>query len=261
MSTFVFGAVNDGDESLKGKSGGGKFGLNTGTISKLEYVTDAGKDKSPGDAVDIHVLIGEREIRRRIYDITGELFGKKDTKYSPGDPEYAELYNAAITQNMAVITHAVKAVGVTPEMIGKALAVPATSFVDWVQKMLALLPSNYPEVPVDIFLEYQWKIAEGQDKTYLEVAKNMKGGAFLKPAITAKGTWTTELSWVGAKGEDVEGLRYIDDAGNIHPFTRTQAYMESPKGYQQGDGAAPATTSKPGIGAPAAGTPAKKANW
>ena len=40
MSNFVFGAVNDTDESLKSKSGG-KFGLNQGNITKIEVLTNA----------------------------------------------------------------------------------------------------------------------------------------------------------------------------------------------------------------------------
>ena len=71
MSTnFVFGAVNDEDESLKGKSGGGKFGLNHGNITKLEFTNTAGKDNGPGDAVDIWFQIESIEEESMILLVT-----------------------------------------------------------------------------------------------------------------------------------------------------------------------------------------------
>lgn len=228
-NTFVFGIVNDEDESLKGKSGGGKFGLNQGTLSKLEFTDTAGKDNGPGNAVDIWFKIGDRDYRRRIYETTGDLFGKKNNKVAPGDEGYAELYKEDMTQKMAVINHAVKAVGVTNEQIAKVLATPATSFTDWCQKVLSLVPVDYATKPVDAFLEYQWEIQEDQDKTYPELPKNMKGGAFLKPAVTpVGGTWT--------EVRNEEGLSYEDGAGNKHPFERNANFMEGNKGTQQGVG-------------------------
>lgn len=249
MSTnFVFGAVNDEDESLKGKSGGGKFGLNHGNITKLEFTNTAGKDNGPGDAVDIWFQIGDREYRRRIYDTTGDLFGKKNTKVAPGEEGYAELYQTDMTQKMAVINHAVKAVGVTQDQLGRALAVPATSFADWCSKVLSLVPADFATKPVDGFLEFQWEIAEDQDKTYPELPKNMKGGAFLKPSIAPVGG-----TWIEVRDE--KGLHYVDGAGNIHPFTRDLSFMEGNKGTQQGVGAeAPASTGQ-------AAKPATPSTW
>lgn len=260
MSTgFVFGNVNDEDESLKGKSGGGKFGLNVGTISKLEFTDTAGKDNGPGNAVDIWFKVGERDYRRRLYETTGELYGKKNVKVGPEDEGYADLYKEDMTQKMAVINHAVKAVGVTGEQLAKALATPATSFTDWCQKVLSLVPADFATKPVDGFLEYQWEIAEDQDRTYPELPKNMKGGAFLKPSVKAVGQWKEELTWTNSDNETVTGLRYVDDAGNVHPFDRNQNYMDSPKGTPQGAGAPVSASNALNNAVPA--TDAKKSNW
>lgn len=231
MSTgFVFGVVNDEDDSLKSKAAGGKFGLNTGVISKLEFLSTAGKDNGPGNAVDIWFLLGEREYRRRIYETTGQLFGKKDVRLNPGEEGYDDLYRVDMTQKMAVINHALKAVGVTQEAISKVLASGATDFTDWCNKVLSLVPAGFQNKPVDAFLEYQWEIAEDQDKTYVELPKNMKGGAFLKSSvIPVGGTWT--------EVRNDKGLHYVDSAGNIHPFDRDIAFMESNKAIQQGVGA------------------------
>ena len=82
----VFGYINDKDESLRSKSGG-KFGLNQGFITKLEYNPNAGKDGTPADAVDITALIGDREYRLRIYDVTGSLY-KGGTLIEPNEEGY-----------------------------------------------------------------------------------------------------------------------------------------------------------------------------
>lgn len=227
MSTgFVFGAVNDGDESLKGKSGGGKFGLNHGNITKIEFTDTAGKDNGPGNAVDVWVQIGEREYRRRLYETTGSLYGKKNALIQPDQEGYAALYAEDMTQKMAVIIHAIKAVGVTQAQIDSIFVQPAVSFTDWAKRITSLVPAEFHKKPVDFFLEFQWEIADGQDKTYPELPKNMKGGRFLDASVTPVGKWN--------EVRDEKGLQYKDDAGNVHPFDRNAAFMESNKAIQQG---------------------------
>jgi len=246
MSTeFVFGVVNDEDDSLKGKSGGGKFGLNTGNITKLEFTDKAGKDNGPGNAVDIWFQLGDREYRRRIYETTGDLFGKKNVKVAPGEEGYDALYKEDMTQKMAVINHALKAVGVTNEQIAKVLSVPATDFSDWCTKILSLVPAEFQKKSVDAFLEYQWEIGEDQDRTYPELPKNMKGGAFLKPHVAPVGKWV--------EVRDDKGLHYVDDAGNRHPFDRDVSFMEGNKGTPQSVGA-------PSTGTAAFNSPASTAD-
>ena len=247
MSNFVFGAVNDGDESLKGKSGGGKFGLNHGNITKIEFTDTAGKDNGPGNAVDVWVQIGEREYRRRLYETTGSLYGKKNVLIEPGQEGYAELYSDDMKQKMAVIAHAVKAVGVTQDQIDAAFATPASSFSDWARRITGLVPAEFQKKPVDVFLEYQWEIAEDQDRTYPELPKNMKGGRFLDASVAPVGKWV--------EVRDEKGLHYKDDAGNLHPFDRNSSFMESAKANQQGVGA---TT---GAAALDNATTANKSTW
>lgn len=221
----LFGKINDEDESLAGKSQGGKFGLNTGFFSVIELVTNAGKDKSPGIAVDVNVIIGEREYRRRLYDITGDLYGKGNVKLSKTDEGYNEVYEDAMKQLMGVIVHAVKAVGVTQQAIDTILANGANNYEDWSKKVLSLLPADYQKRPIDFFLEYQWNIADDQDKTYPELPKNMKGGRFLSPALKPVGKWKEVI--------DADGLYYVDDNNIKHLFVRPSNFMDSNKGKQQ----------------------------
>lgn len=236
-----FGSINDNDDSLKGKSGGGKFGLNQGFITKLEFNPNAGKDGSAGDAVDITFIVGEKEFRRRIYNVTRVYDKDSNELTDDNDPEFIKIYNQNMAQNMAVVIHAVKATGVTQEQIDTALATPPSNFADWAKIVTALAPADFDKKPIDGFLEYQWKIGDDQDRTYLELPKNMKGGRFLAPHVAPNGKWTEENEWVEKNEEtgeekSCEGLRYVDDSKNVHTFVRNSAYMESPKANQQIDG-------------------------
>lgn len=220
----VFGYVNDNDESLKSKTGG-KFGLNSAFITKVEYNPNGGTDGAAADCVDITVAVGDKEFRSRIFDATGELF-KGEDKVQPGEEGYQAVYESEMMQRMAVITHAIKAVGVTDDQLKQALATPPTDFKGWAEIVTSLVPDNFSTRPVDVFLEYQWNIKGDNDRTFLQLPANMKGGRFLSPAVTPNvGTWT--------EVRDANGLHYVDDAGNKHPFDRSANYMEGNKANQQ----------------------------
>ena len=242
MSTekTAWGFQNDNDDSLKSKTGG-KFGLNNANITVFEYNPNAGKDESAADAIDITIAVGDKEYRTRIYDITGDLF-KGDNKIGPDEPGYVELYNAEKKQREAVVVHVVKAFGVTEDQIVNALRNGnVTNFATWAQAMCSLKGADFATKPVDVFLEYQWTIQEGQERTYLQLPKNMKGGRFLSPAVNGTGAWEVV--------SDEEGLRYVDSAKNEHPFSRSKNYMESYKAIQQIEGEEDA----PAVGATGAG--------
>ncbi len=272
VQNFVaFGNVNENDESLAAKTGGKvEFGLNTGNITVLEYNANAGKDGAPGDAVDYTVTVNGREMRSRLYDVT-RIFGKDGNELDfDADPnsEYQKKYRDQITHTTAVIKQAVKATGVTEQQIAVALATPVGSFAEWAQIMIGLVPEGFESKSVDVFLQYQWNIKADNDRTYLELPKNMKGGKFLVPSIVPVGEFKSETAWTESDPsgtvKSMEGLRYVDEAGTVHVFTRTQSFMESNKAIQQKDGdnnnamaggfaaPAPTSTSAPGVITPAA---------
>jgi hypothetical protein len=251
----IFGTVNDNDNTLKSKVGG-VFGLNPSVnFTRIAYNANAGKDGSAGNAVDINIKIGDREYNNRIYDVTGDLYDSKNNLIGPDNPEYAALYKAEMKQKMAVVIHAIKATGVTQETINTALATPQANFAAWANVVCALLPVDYTTRPIDAFLQYQWNIKEGQERTFLELAKNMKGGYFFCPADVSVGEWTAI--------NDANGLRYIDGANKEHPFTRNANFMKSPKAYLQveGEDRGPEGVSTNSNFAEANADAAKKAAW
>lgn len=254
-----FGAVNDEDKSLAGKAPGGKFGLNSGFLTKIEYNGMSGKDNTEGDSVDIHFTVGEKEFRRRIYDVTRVYVGDAEITDTE-DAAYIKQYNADISQAMAVVIHAIKAVGVTQAQIEKALIQPPADFASWAKIVTSLVPLNFDKIPVDGFLEYQWEIKGDATMTFLQLPKNMKGGRFFAPG--EPGVWTEEFAWAETNEEtgaitEHKGLRYVQ-GDKVHPLTKSEFFMESPKAIQQIDGqeAASAVT-----GVMAQSGEAKKSTW
>lgn len=222
-----FGYIDDNDESLRSKSGG-KFGLNPGVfITKFEYNPNAGKNEELADAIDIHIQVGDREYRSRIYDITDTVYGKSNQQIAKGEEGFIEAYNSDMRQRRAVIIHTAKALGVTDEILKKALTSVPANFVEWAKIVTALPSEESYSRPVDVFLEYQWEIPAGENITYLQVPKNMKGGRFLCPSITTDGEWEAQDDGKG-------GLVYKDGANKEHPFTRSADFMTSNKAIQQG---------------------------
>jgi len=230
-----FGSINDQDDSLRGKSGSVNFGLNQGFLTKIEYNPNAGADGAAADAVDITFMAGEKELRRRIYDVTRVYDKNGNQMTDESNPVYIKNYNQNIAQAMAVIIHAIKATGVTQQQIDAALANPPDNFAAWARMVTALVPNGFETKPIDAFLEYQWNISDGQDRTFLELPKNMKGGRFLCPSVA--GDWIPEHQWTETEdGKTIQrkGLRYVSE-GNVHPFVRNQNFMESNKAIQQID--------------------------
>ena len=255
MSEFKkigYGYIDDNDPSLRSKVGG-KFGLNAGAfVTKFELNPKSGKDGADGDALDIAVLVGEKEFTMKVYPVT-KVYDKKGVEITnENSKEFADAFNAEVTQKNAVILHMLKAVGVTEQQIRTAFATPVDSFAQFINGLVALLPADFKSRPIDIFLEYQWNISDGQDRTYLQLPRNMKGGGFACPA--QPGTWTEER---------VEGkLIYRNQNGANHPFERDKSFMEGNKANQQIEGqdnnaalaAAAGMASAPGNGAAKAGT-------
>lgn len=249
-----YGFIDDRDESLRSKTGG-QFGLNQGAfITKFELNPMSGKEKTPGDALDIIVTIGDKEFTKKIFPVS-KIYDKNSNEITDvNSAEYIKGFNTELKQTNAVILHFLKALGVTEERIRQAFATPVDLFAAFINGLVGLLPANFQTIPVDVFLEYQWDITEGQDQKFLQLPKNMKGGYFACPA--QPGVFVAEK-------DDKEGLIYRNQNGAQHPFDRDKAFMEGKKAKQEKAGEedagqtalAAAAGVQPGNGA------AQKSTW
>jgi len=246
----AYGYVDDQDLSLRSPEGGqAKFGLNTGHIEKMAYNPNAGKGGTPMEALEIHANVDGRAYKRLLFPVDRAFDAKGNVITDERDPLYQKKVLEGTRQNSALAHHVAKAVGVTDAQIRKALTTPPASFRDWAEKIIALLPQDYGLRPVDIFLEYQWAPREGQDRTWPEFPRNLKGGSVCVPAVAPVGSWEEQRTWtetVNGRSVEMQGLRYVDRAGNIHPFARTKTFMESNKGKAQGTAQKPEEAPKAG---------------
>lgn len=228
MSEFQFGYVNDNDESLLSKGVSGVFGLNSAVnVTNIQYIDKTQKGEATS-AVTIEVVIDGGTFWRTIYDATGSKLYKGNTLLNPGDEGYDVAFGEEMRQRTALVVNVVKSLNVTDEQIKAVFATPAKSFAEWATKLLSLVPANYAQIPVDVFLEYQWNIVGENTKTFLHIPINMKGGRVFAPHKAPVGKWEAVVN--------EKGLKYVDTAGNIHAFERNSSFMEGKKAIQQFEG-------------------------
>ena len=205
-------------DELVGKQGG-KFGLNTGVnITKFEYNANAGSDGAAQDAIDLTVQVGEREYRHRFFPITKAWAKEGGEITDKNSPEYKDSINKQVALLNGTLTDIVKCF-VGEEALKAALASPITSFKSYAEILQRLVQSvpKWQEVPVDVFLQYQWKPSGENDKTYLELPKDVKQGTFICKSLGS-----------GFKEDRTEThLRYTKEDGTVHTFKRTEWFVKS----------------------------------
>lgn len=205
----------------------GKFGLNQGCYLKfMEFNPNAGKDNAPANAIDYTILVGDREMKSRLYEPTGKMwFGNE--QIDEGHPEYARVLESNMRQIQATMTHILKAVSIPEERIQKAVeAAEPETFAEFAKVVCGLVQPKHMDNPIDVFLQYQWSIRPGNTRTFLEIPKNMKGGRFLCPG--------TKDEWKEVR--DANGLHYENAQGDRHPFSRSASYMAGKFANQQSSG-------------------------
>ena len=189
----MYGYQDSGDLA-PGKQGG-KFGLNTGAfVTKFEFNPNAGKDNAAAEAIDFTVQVGEREYRHRFFPIT-KVFAKEGGEITDVSSEaYKEAFKKELDQFNAVIGDIV-ACFVSREDLKTALATPIPSFKDFANIVTRLVQAtpNWQKKPVDVFLQYQWSPSGDNDKTYLELPKNVKHGSFI---VASEGVGFKEIEVV-----------------------------------------------------------------
>lgn len=218
----------------RSKVSGKRFGLNVAQMTKFQFNSMGGAGGSEGECVDIEFTIDENVINYRKYPITrvidysvqpSKSYEEADLKGLKGEElqRVSELFNAAQEELDSSLIHIIKAY-VDESEIQKAFeASGEVSFKEGVKILESLLPKDYQNIKIHLFLQYQWSIKKGQNKTWLEIPKNTKSGKFICPAI--EGTWK--------EVRDTAGLHYTDENGNIHPFTRRSKWLQGRSANQQ----------------------------
>lgn len=217
-----YGYIDDSDSSLM-VSGGSNvdFGPNKGIVKKFEFNPNAGKDNSPANAMDLEVDVNGKLFKLRLYETT-KVFDKNGNALVSGDDGYDELAVNQIKQTNGMVIHITKALGVTDSKLREAFSVAPKSFSDFV-KIATALPSKIEDSKVIVFLEYEYNIKEGQDRTWLILPKNMKGGKWIIPD---NGNTFEKISTDGA-------LSVVDTLTGDILFARDKNYMESNKAKLQ----------------------------
>lgn len=226
---------------------GGNFGL--AKLTKFEWIPNAGKDGAEQEALDIVFNINGTDKSHRLFPIT-KVYDKKNQELTDKESaEYKEAAKNARGNLSNIVTHILNAL-LDKETVQATLSRPTKSFKDYAQLAQSVLPKDFAERKLDIFMQYQWQISEGQNRTYLDLPKKMVYGAWLKPAIEGK--------WVEKRADNIqestrEALWYENEKGDKHPFTRNGWFMLSNFANQQRtDGTSGSTTA--GAAAMNAGT-------
>ena len=224
------------DDSVK--SSPFSFGLNAkaAKLKKFEYITNGGAGGSAGEAVEIVFDINGKDVSCRKFPVT-KVFDKNGTEYTTESTEEAKkLFRAAYDELNAWMVALLKCY-VPAEQIQTALAVPINNFREYVGILRNLFPANTPTVELDIFMEYQWNITGENTRTFLQVPNKTKQGKFICAAVAPVGGNWKAVVVENPDNTERQALKYVDGAGNVHPFTRTGWYMNSNYAHMQEDGA------------------------
>lgn len=209
------------------------FGLSPGaaTLTKFAWTPNGGKGGTEREALDIVFKIGDREVSYRKFPITKAYF-----KPEGGGPqqETTDSEHPAFKQEQsnlsAVLVHIVGCY-IPKEDIKTALQRPIQNFKDYCSVLQGLLPTDFANKSLDLFFQWQWQIKGDNEKTFLELPKNMKHGRWIGPALAANGEWEQQTKLDASDNQTA--LRFVDKDGNIHPFVRNGWFMNSNFATQQ----------------------------
>ena len=212
------------------------FGLNAGAakMTKFEWIPNGGKGGVEQEALDIVFNINGTDKNYRMFPVTKAfLKGNAGETTDPNAPEFQE----AISDFNSVVTHILHAF-IESDAIKAGLARPIANFKEFCQIVMSLLPKSYTELPLDIFMQYQWNLPEGKERTYLDIPSKMKYGKWLVPA--QPGTWIKHLA-EGISEDTKKALWYTNEKGEEHPFFKNGWFMNSNFANQQKSGSSDAS--------------------
>lgn len=229
-NTSTYGYTDDNQEIAPGL----QFGLNAGSayLTKFEFNPNGGKEGTAQECLDIVFTVNGKEISYRKFPVV-KAFDADGTEVT--DPKHPKMVEAMRDFN-SVITHILHAY-VDKDVIKAAMSVPIKNFKHFCEIAKSILPKGFETEKMDLFAQWQWQITGDNDKTYLRLPQNMKQGKWLCKAIEPVGKWIE----VRNPSNRLKALFYKDDNNNIHPFTRSQWFMESNFATQQKEDTIPST--------------------
>lgn len=235
---------------------GGNFGHTF--MTKFEYTNKGGKkddsgNATDGEALDIVFDINGTEKSMRLFPVTKAFDENGQEVTDHKHPAFIKTV-ANFNQICVMIMKSYRDENDVKATLAKRFA----SFKDFVAILVGLLPKDFQTKPLDVFMQWQYKISGENDKTYLEFPKKVQQGKFICATVVPVGG-----EWKMVKTQE-DGFYYQDGAGNKHPyFSRSQWFMDSPYMTQQKEGGDTANALNNNTSPGAGGTPAATAgaNW
>lgn len=212
------------------------FGLNAGVtrLVKFEWIPNGGTEGAEQEALDIVFNINGTEKSYRQFPLV-KAFGKNNEEIT--DPSAPEFKEAQVDANSR-ITHILHCF-VETDVIKTAMARPIASFKEYCQIAASILPKNFSEILLDIFLQYGWELGD-KERTYLDIPKKMKYGRWLSPALA--GTWT-KVQVENPTEDTKDALYYTNEKGDKHTFIKNGWFMLSKFAHQQRAGGTDTNTN------------------
>ena len=200
------------------KSKGGpvlNFGLNSNaaSLTRFQYEPNGGKDGAAMAVLDVVFNIEGKDVSYKMFPVT-KAFDNGNEIVDPAHPKFQE----AVKEFNASVIHIMKAF-VTVETLRTALSTPINSFEQYCNVCANLLPPNFKDIKLDLFAQWQWQMTNENTRTFVNLPRNVKHGKWICKHIAPAGE-----KWKESK---VNGLKFIDDNGSVHPFTRSKWFMES----------------------------------
>lgn len=223
---------------------GGNFGKTF--MTKFEWGDMFGKKNddgtpTPGEALDIVFNINGTDKSMRMFPVIKAFDDNNQEVTDPTNPAFItaqKVFNQICTQVMKCF--------IKEEELKAAIQKWATggtiTFKSFCGLLMSLLPKNYKEIPLDIFMQFQYNIKGDNKATYLEFPKKVSYGKFVVAAVKPTHIWTEvrnteELFYIDTTSEMIAANPNIVNTANRHPFTRNKWFLESNFANQQKENA------------------------
>ena len=196
------------------------YGLNRGVkLKKFEWIPNGGKDGAEQEAADIVFEIQGKEKSYRMFPVTKAFDENNNEVTDINHPAFIDM----VRNSNAIVKHIITCFVDEPTYRAK-FARRIANYKEFINAAASLLPANFASVDLDLFAQYQWQISSGKNRTYLEIPKKMKYGGWITKALP--GTFR-EVRVDNPKENTPNALTYINETGDVHPFTRNGWFVLS----------------------------------